>query len=77
MSEEQEKTLQMMKMILPGYTQDAINKQRNSVSFGLTDTFPRNKELTYLNRVKEKDLYLLKWEWLQKKWKVKQQCIIC
>ena len=32
-SEEQEKTLQMMKMILPGYTQDAINK-RNSVSYG-------------------------------------------
>ena len=32
-SEEQEKTLQMMKMILPGYTQDVINK-RNSVSYG-------------------------------------------
>ena len=37
-SEEQEKTLQMMKMILPGYTQE-VAKQRNSVSYGLIALF--------------------------------------
>ena len=37
-SEEQEKTLQMMKMILPGYTQE-VAKQRNSVSYGLIASF--------------------------------------